>query len=94
GRYVRDLNFTTENVAVFAENQFKVTEKFSVTPGVRYEYIQNSGDGRFGISNGNDVAMPNKNISRSHPLFGLGLEYKFRTTNIYANITQAFRPVL
>ncbi|MEM0542220.1 TonB-dependent receptor [Flavobacterium sp. j3] len=94
GRYVRDLNFTTENVAVFAENQFKVTEKFSVTPGVRYEYIQNSGDGRFGISNGNDVAMPNKNISRSQPLFGLGLEYKFRTTNIYANITQAFRPVL
>jgi Fe(3+) dicitrate transport protein len=94
GRYVRDLNFTTENVAVFAENQFKVTEKFSVTPGVRYEYIQNSGDGRFGISNGNDVAMPNKNISRSQPLFGLGMEYKFRTTNIYANITQAFRPVL
>jgi Fe(3+) dicitrate transport protein len=94
GQYVRDLNFTTDNVAVFAENQFKVTEKFSVTPGVRYEYIQNSGDGRFGISNGNDVAMPNKTISRSQPLFGLGLEYKFRTTNVYANITQAYRPVL
>ena len=94
GRYVRDLEFTTENVAVFAENQFKVTEKFSVTPGVRYEYIQNSGDGRFGISNGNDVAFPDKTVSRSQPLFGLGLEYKFRTTNIYANITQAFRPVL
>jgi len=94
GRFVRDLDFTTENVAVFAENQFKVTEKFSVTPGVRYEYIQNSGDGRFGISNGNDVAFPDKTVSRSQPLFGLGLEYKFRTTNIYANITQAFRPVL
>lgn len=95
GRYVRDLNFTTENVAVFAENQFKVTEKFSVTPGVRYEYIQNTGEGRFGInSSGNDVPFPDKTISRSKPLFGLGLEYKFRTTNIYANITQAFRPVL
>jgi Fe(3+) dicitrate transport protein len=94
GRYVRDLNFTTENVAVFAENQFKVTEKFSVTPGVRYEYIQNSGDGRFGITDGNDVAFPDKTVSRSQPLFGLGMEYKFRTTNIYANITQAFRPVL
>lgn len=94
GRYVRDLDFTTENVAFFAENQFKVTEKFSVTPGVRYEYIKNSGDGRFGISNGNDVAFPDKTVSRSKPLFGLGLEYKFRTTNIYANITQAFRPVL
>jgi len=94
GRYVRDLDFTTENVAVFAENQFKLTEKFSVTPGVRYEYIQNTGEGRFGISGGTDIAFPNKTISRSQPLFGLGLEYKFRTTNIYANITQAFRPVL
>ena len=94
GRYVRDLEFTTENVAVFAENQFKVTEKFSVTPGVRYEYIQNTGEGRFGISGGTDIDFPNKTISRSQPLFGLGLEYKFRTTNIYANITQAFRPVL
>jgi Fe(3+) dicitrate transport protein len=94
GRYVRDLEFTTENVAVFAENQFKVTEKFSVTPGVRYEYIQNTGEGRFGISGGTDIDFPNKTISRTQPLFGLGLEYKFRTTNIYANITQAFRPVL
>ena len=94
GRFVRDLDFTTENVAVFAENQFKVMDKFSVTPGVRYEYIQNTGEGRFGISGGTDIAFPNKTISRSQPLFGLGLEYKFRTTNIYANITQAFRPVL
>lgn len=94
GRFARDINFTTENVAVFAENQFKVSEKFSVTPGVRYEYIKNTGEGRFGISNGNDIAFPDKTISRSQPLFGLGLEYKFTTTNIYANITQAYRPVL
>lgn len=94
GKFARDINFTTENVAVFAENQFKVTEKFSVTPGVRYEYIKNTGEGRFGISNGNDIAFPDKTISRSQPLFGLGMEYKFTTTNIYANITQAYRPVL
>lgn len=95
GRFKRDVDFTTENVAVFAENQFKVTDKLSVTPGFRYEYIQNTGEGRFGISsNGNDITFPDQTISRSQPLFGLGLEYKFRTTNIYANITQAFRPVL
>jgi Fe(3+) dicitrate transport protein len=94
GRFGRDLNFTTENVAVFAENQFKVSEKFSFTPGVRYEYIKNTGEGRFGISSGNDIIMPVKSTSRNQPLFGLGLEYKFITTNIYANITQAFRPVL
>ncbi len=94
GRYSRDLDFTTENVAVFAENQFKISEQFSITPGVRYEYIKNTGEGRFGISSGNDIAMPDKSISRNQTLFGLGMEYKFRNTNIYANITQAFRPVL
>jgi Fe(3+) dicitrate transport protein len=94
GRYARDIDFTTENVAVFAENQFKVTEKLSVTPGIRYEYIKNTGEGRFGVSNGNDITFPNKTISRSKPLFGLGIEHKFVSTNLYANITQAFRPVL
>lgn len=94
GLYARDIDFTTENVAVFAENQFKVTEKLSITPGVRYEYIKNTGEGRFGVSGGNDIAFPNKTISRSKPLFGLGIEHKFVSTNLYANITQAYRPVL
>ena len=93
-RFARELNFTTKNVAFFAENQFKLTEKLSVTSGVRYEYIENSGEGRFGISNGNDVALPSTTISRNQPLFGLGVEYKFGTTNMYANVTQAYRPVL
>lgn len=95
GKYPRDLDFTTENIAVFAENQFKAIENFSITPGVRYEYIKNVGYGRFGIdTNGNDVAFPNKTTTRNKPLFGLGLEYKFLSTNVYANITQAYRPVL
>jgi Fe(3+) dicitrate transport protein len=81
-------------VALFAENQFKLTEKFSVTPGVRYEYINSIGNGRFGVSGGNDIALENTEISRSQPLFGLGLEYKINTTSFYANITQAYRPVL
>jgi outer membrane receptor for ferrienterochelin and colicin len=34
----------------FAENQFRVTEKFSVTPGVRYEHITSVGQGRFGFT--------------------------------------------
>jgi Fe(3+) dicitrate transport protein len=94
GEYPRDLNFNTENIALFAENQFKVTENFSVTPGVRYEYISSVGNGRFGTNSGNDIELENNRITRNQPLFGLGLEYKFGTTNIYANITQAFRPVL
>lgn len=94
GDFERDLNFFTKNVAAFAENQIKVTDKMSITPGVRFEYIQNNGFGKNGVSAGNNLAFPEAKISRRQPLFGLGAEYKFRTTNIYANITQAFRPVL
>ena len=94
GKYLRDLTFTTENIALFVENQFKVTPKFSVTPGVRYEYISSNGSGRFGVSSGSDVPFENKTITRNQPLFGIGMEYKMGTTNVYANITQAYRPVL
>ena len=93
-KYPRDLNFTTENVAFFAENQIQVIENFSVVPGVRYEYITSSGNGQFGVSSGTPTPFQNEKISRSKPLFGLGMEYKIGATNIYGNITQAFRPVL
>ena len=92
--FTRDLNFYTENVALFIENQFKLTEKFSITPGLRYEYINSIGNGRFGVSSGSDVPFEEEEISRSKPLFGLGMEYKLGSTNIYANITEAYRPVL
>ncbi|HBK83204.1 MAG TPA: TonB-dependent receptor [Flavobacterium sp.] len=94
GEYPRNLDFNTENVALFVENQFKLTDLFSITPGMRYEYINSTAQGQFGISANVPVMLQNKTISRSKPLFGMGLEYKIKSTNIYANITQAFRPVL
>jgi len=94
GKYPTALEFGTKNVALFAENQFKITDKFSVTPGVRYENINSTAEGRIDIVSGNDVKMENQNIVRNQPLFGLGLEYKWMKTNFYANISQAFRPVL
>lgn len=92
--FARDLNFTTENIAFFAENQVKVTDNFSVTPGMRYEYITSEGNGRFGLSGANEIPFDDKKITRNQPLFGIGFEYKLDNTNIYANITQAYRPVL
>ncbi len=72
-KYPRDLNFTTQNIALFVENQFKLTDKFSVTPGFRYEYINSTGVGRFDINAGNDVPFLADDINRTQPLFGLGL---------------------
>lgn len=92
--FPRALNFTTKNVAFFAENQVKVTDHFSVTPGVRFEQINSTAKGQFGVQSSSPVVLGNRELSRSKPLFGIGLEYKFRATNLYANITQAYRPVL
>lgn len=91
GKYPVALAFTTKNIALFAENQFKVTDKFSITPGVRFEHINSNANGRINIVDGN---FSEKIIVRNKPLLGLGLEYKLNKTNIYANISQAFRPVL
>lgn len=94
GDFARDLDFKTQNLAFFAENQFKLSEKFSITPGLRYENIQSEASGQFGLSSGNPVMLDKTTLKRSKPLLGLGLEYKLRTTNFYANISQAYRPVL
>lgn len=88
------LNFTTHNTAFFAENQIKLSNKFSITPGIRIENIRSSVSGRSTITNGNDVNATPQSITRNTVLLGLGMEYKFNTTNIYANISEAFRPVL
>lgn len=88
------LEFETKNTAFFAENQFKLSNKFSITPGIRIEHIQSSIAGRLNISNGSDVNATPQNISRNLALLGIGAEYKFNTTNIYANFSEAYRPVL
>ena len=42
----------------------------------------------------NNIALSEKKLIRNKALIGLGMEYKFTKTNVYANITQAYRPVL
>lgn len=94
GRFSRTLDFQTDNIALFAENQFKVNNNLSITPGVRYENIKSSIDGRLGITDGNDINVTPKSLSRNKVLMGIGVEYKLHKTNFYANFSQAFRPVL
>lgn len=94
GRYPRDLNFQTDNIAFFAENQFKINNHLSITPGIRYEKIQSSIDGRLGINDGTDDNVTPESLSRNKILMGIGVEYKLHKTNFYANFSQAFRPVL
>lgn len=85
------LRFHTNNAAVFAENIFQITPKFSVIPGFRYELIQSDYTGVI-----NHASVPVAyNGNRSFPLFGAGLQYQAsKTTQLYANISQEYRPYL
>lgn len=90
------------NVAVFGENIFYVTDKFSVTPGFRFEYIRTQSEGFYKNINtdaaGNvifeETIEDNQDFDRSFVLLGVGLSYKPTTSfEAYGNISQNYRSV-
>ncbi len=89
--YGVDLVFHTYNYSVFAEDQFKITDKFSITPGIRYEIIKSTLTGAI-----NNASLPVAYTGdRSFPLFGLGTQFQVtQNTQLYANVSQAYRPYL
>ena len=95
GIWNRDIDFKTTNVAAFAENIFRVSKKFLIIPGIRYEYITGTASGRNGFTNtGAEIILQQQKKSRGFVLAGIGAEYHTgNTKEIYANITQAYRPV-
>ena len=97
-----DFDFPNLNVAVFGENIFYITDKLSITPGFRFEYIKTESDGFFTDLNfdgaGNvifeETVEENRVFERNFILFGLGLSYKSTAElEVYANISQNYRSV-
>jgi Fe(3+) dicitrate transport protein len=89
----RDLNFKTQNIAFYLENIFKIGNKLSIVPGIRYEII-NSGVSGY-INTSSTGTLPDNTQSRSVLLMGSGAEFKVnKASNVYANFSQSFRPVL
>lgn len=85
----RDLEYHTTNYALFAEQLFNINSRLSITPGFRLEILENKSSGMVGTITNNQTS------SRQFALFGVAVQYKTTsTTNIYANYTQAYRPVL
>ena len=92
GEYEKDIDFTTTNLAPFVENIFRVNDRFSITPGFRFEYLKSTSNGYKETDDGRLIAKENR--ERYLPLFGLGLQYKTTAyTNAYANISEAYRPI-
>lgn len=92
GNWGYDLDFTTTNIAPYIEHLFRVGERLTITPGFRFEYINSTAKG-YKISD-NIKQIPNESRNRYIPLLGLGAEFKVSdNSNIYANMSQAYRPI-
>jgi len=94
--------FPSTNLSLFAEHIFNFSENFSVTPGVRFEYIKTNANGYF-IDNYYDLAgnltksfkkNENLNNERKFVLLGLGVSYwSSNELEIYSNLSQNFRAI-
>ncbi|MBW0162320.1 MAG: TonB-dependent receptor [Sediminibacterium sp. Gen4] len=95
GNYPRDIIFKSRNTAAFAENIFRISDKFLIIPGIRYEWLEGSSSGRNGYtSGGTEIILQNITRDRSFILAGVGTEYHVtRSTEVYANFSQAYRPI-
>jgi len=88
----RDMHFKSNNVALFAENALYITDRWSVSPGLRWE----SGDSKLSgvIRNYPANELPTT-IRHGFLLLGLSTQYRVDKDNVfYGGISQAYRPVL
>lgn len=90
------------NLAFFGENIFYISDKLSVTPGARVEYIKTASKGLGTITNQDAAGNPIGSIEnlvddvkeRSFVLLGLGASYKKNTSlEFYGNISQNYRSI-
>ncbi|MEX2349981.1 MAG: TonB-dependent receptor, partial [Flavobacteriaceae bacterium] len=90
------------NTAVFGENIFYLNDKFSITPGFRFEYIKTESDGFFKRINtdaagnviDNQTIEDQRSYERSFILLGLGLSYKpSDALEFYGNLSENYRSV-
>jgi len=89
GTWERALRFQTRSASVFAEEMVRFSDRLSVTPGIRFEYVRSTADGY------TDVASSFVPRTIKYPLAGIGAEYiSTASTAMYANISQAYRPIL
>ena len=96
-----EYEFPSRNISFFAENLFNLHSKWTITPGLRFEYIRTASDGFYKervFSGGQlifeqkfDDAKENK---RQILLLGLGTGYKLsKGIEAYANFSQNYRSI-
>lgn len=96
GKFPQDIELNSRNAAAFVENVFRLTDKWIVIPGIRYEFLRATASGRLNYNaDGSENRLTDERRTRSFLLAGVGTEYHFTPeTELYANFTQAYRPML
>ncbi|MBI3792384.1 MAG: TonB-dependent receptor [Gemmatimonadetes bacterium] len=89
GTWETDLRFVTDHAALFAEDALHLGDRLTLVPGVRIEAVRATASGH------TDVATSFAPRTFVVPLLGLGAEYALTGASVlYANVSQAYRPVL
>ena len=92
GNWGRDLHFKTQNLAIFAENKFDISKKWSINAGIRFETGTSKMSGTINYLDAQKI--PNT-INHQFPLLGLSSNYCLtETQHIYVGFSQAYRPVI
>ncbi|MEO7711666.1 MAG: TonB-dependent receptor [Gemmatimonadaceae bacterium] len=87
-RYEYDIRFTTRNLAAWLENAVRISDRLSIAPGLRIEHLRSTADGY------TDTTFAPQAKSRTIPLAGIGVTWiASGTTAVYANASQAYRPL-
>lgn len=90
------------NISVFGENIFRISPKFSITPGFRFENIRTQAEGSYreiGLDLAGNVILDeiieeNTIKNRNFVLVGVGLSYKLKNRlELYGNVSQNYRSV-
>ena len=98
--------FPNHNVALFAENIFRVSSKLSIIPGLRYENIHTQANGFYnnpqqdlssiytGSVISNQLVTEHRTSNRAFLIGGIGVSYdQTSSVQFYANISQNYRAI-
>jgi Fe(3+) dicitrate transport protein len=93
--WIRDIDFNSANYALFAEQIFRWGDCLLIIPGFRYEWVSGAASGQHNLQNGVPVNLVRQEKTRGFLLGGVGVEYHInKKMEVYANFTEAYRPVL
>jgi Fe(3+) dicitrate transport protein len=88
GVYEYDIRFAQSAASAWVENAVRLGGRLTVSPGVRLEHLRSRADGY------TDTTFAPQAKRRTVALLGLGAGWLASgSTSVYANVTEAYRPV-